>query len=162
MATKNEKAVHDFLKHSNDGKNIPFEERPLDIIKYPALTIYQIEFKKHKNLYSFYNSEKCVDEFLQNVRYRFHATSKKWFKCSFTIENTQNSINADLHPLINTRYWTTETYDSIYFNDFIFYSLENNILKSVIVNQMSGSSWYFKCFLHLAVKISDTEVKMSV
>ena len=119
MATKNEKAVHDFLKHSNDGKNIPFEERPLDIIKYPALTIYQIEFKKHKNLYSFYNSEKCVVEFLQNVRYRLNATSKKWFKCSFTIENTQNSINTDLRPLISTRYCTTETYDSIYFNDFI-------------------------------------------
>ena len=102
MATKKEKAVHDFLKHYNDGKNIPFEERPLDIIKYPALTIYQIEFKKHKNLYSFYNSEKCVDECLQNVRYRFHATSKKWFKCSFTIENRQNSTNTYLHPLINT------------------------------------------------------------
>ena len=27
-------------------KNIPFEERPLDIVKYPALVIYQIEFKK--------------------------------------------------------------------------------------------------------------------
>ena len=119
LATKKEKAIHDFLKHYNDGKNILFEERSLDIIKYAALTIYQIEFKKHKNLYSFYNSEKCVDEFLQNVRYRFHATSKKWFKCSFTIENKQNSINTDLRPLISTRYCTTETYDSIYFNDFI-------------------------------------------
>ena len=156
LATKKEKAVHDFLKHYNDGKNIPFEERPLDIIKYPALTIYQIELR------TFYNSEVCVDEFLQNIRYRFHAASKKWFKCSFTIQNTQNSINTDLHPLINTRYWTTETYDSIYFNDFIFYSLKNDILKRVMVNQMSGSSWYFKRFLHLAVKVLDSEVKMSV
>ena len=46
ITTKKEKAAHDFLKHYNDGKNIPFEERPLDIIKYPALVIYQIEFKK--------------------------------------------------------------------------------------------------------------------
>ena len=76
MATKKEKAVHNFLKRYNDGKSILFEERPLDIIKYPALKIYKIEFKKHKNLYSFYNSEKWVDEFLQNVSYRFHATSK--------------------------------------------------------------------------------------
>ena len=43
---KERKAAHDFLKHYNDGKNIPFEERTLDIIKYPALVIYQIEFKK--------------------------------------------------------------------------------------------------------------------
>ena len=67
-----------------------------------------------------------------------------------------------MHPLINIRYWTTETCNSIYFNDFIFYSLKNDILKRVIVNQMSGSSWYFKRFLHLAIKILDSEVKISV
>ena len=65
-----------------------------------------------------------------------------------------------MQPLINTRYWTTETYDSI--NDFIFYSLKNDILKRVMVNQMSGSSWYFKRFLHLAVKTLDSGVKMPV
>ena len=63
---------------------------------------------------------------------------------------------------MNTHYWTTETYDSIYFNDFIFYSLKSDILKRVIVNQMSGSSWYFKRFLHLALKILDAEVEISV
>ena len=162
IMTKKEKAVHDFLKHYDGGKNIPFEERPLDVIKYHALLIYQIEFKKHKNFHSFYNSEKCVDEFLNNVKYRFNSTIKKWFKYSFTIANTQNSIRNDLQPLMNTHYWTTETYDSIYFNDFIFYSLKSDILKRVMVNQMSGSSWYFKRFLHLAVKILDAEVEISV
>ena len=44
----------------------------------------------------------------------------------------------------------------------LIYSLKNDILKRVIVNQMSGSSWYFKRFLHLAVKMLDSEVKMSV
>ena len=125
------------------------------------LVIYQIEYKKYKNLYSFYNSEKCVDEFLQNIKYRFHATTKKRFKCSFIIENTQNSIRNDLQPLLNTRYWTTETYDSIYFSNFIFYSLKNDILKRVLVNQLSGSSWYFKRFLNLTVKILDADIKIS-
>ena len=68
------------------------------------------------------------------------VTNKKWFKCSFTIENTQNGSSADLQALTDIRYWTTETYDSIYFNDFILYSLKADILKRVIVNQMSGSS----------------------
>ena len=77
LATRKEKAKHDFLKHSSDGKNILFEEKPLDIIRYPALTIYQIEYKKYSNLYPFFNSEKCVEEFLQNVKNRFHTTSKK-------------------------------------------------------------------------------------
>ena len=51
LATQKEKAIHDFLKH-NDGKSIPFEEKLLDIIRYPAMTIYQIEFKKY-NSYPF-------------------------------------------------------------------------------------------------------------
>ena len=147
LTTNKEKATHGLVKE------IPFEEKPLDIIQPPALTIYKIGFKKYKNQYSFYNSEKCVDDFLKNVKYRFQVTNKKWFKCSFTIENTQNSIRNDLLPLNNTRYWTTETYDSISFNDFILHSLRSDILKRVIVNQMSGSSWYFKRFLSLALKI---------
>ena len=83
-------------------------------------------------------------------------------KCSFIIENTQNSIHPDLQPLLNTRYWTTETYKSIYFNDFIFYALRQDILKRVIINTMSGSSWYFKRFVYLAVKILDGEVEISI
>ena len=102
-----------------------------------------------------------MDQFLQNVKFRFRATTEKGFKCSFTIENTQNSIRVDLKPLLNTSYWNTETYNSIYFNDFVFYSLKNDILKRVIVNQMSGSSWYFKRFLNLAVKILDADIKIS-
>ena len=95
------------------------------------------------------------------MKYRFQATNKKWFKCSFTIENTQNSIRTDLLPLTNTRYWTTETYNGIYLNDFILHSLTSDILKRVIANQMCGSSWYFKRFLCFALKILDSEVNIS-
>ena len=75
----------------------------------------------------------------------------------FKIHKTQ----LDLQPLVNTRYWTTETYDSVYFNDFILQSLKFDILKRVINNQMSGSLWYFKRFLSLAIKILDSEAKIS-
>ena len=103
LTTKKEKAKHDFLKHYDAGKEIPFEEKPLDIIQLHALTIYKIEFKKYSEQYPFYDSEKCVDDSLKNVKYRFQATNKKWFKCSFTIENTENSIRPDLQALTNTR-----------------------------------------------------------
>ena len=162
LTTKKEKAVHDFLKHYNEGKEIHFEEKRLDIIRYPALLIYQIEYKKYSNHYSFFNSKKCVEEFLQKVKYRFHTTSKKWFKCSFIIENTQNSIRPDLEPLLNTRYWTNKTYDSVYFNDFIFHAMKYDILKRVINNNMSGTSWYFKRFLYIAIKILDGEVEILI
>ena len=89
LPTKKERIQHDFLEHYYHRKQIPFEERPLDIIRYPALAIYQIEYKKYSTLYPFYDSEKCANEFLLNVKQRFHVTNSKWFKCSFTIENQQ-------------------------------------------------------------------------
>ena len=159
LATEKEKAVHNFLKHYDDGKSIPFEEKPFDIERYPALTKYSIEFKKHSSFYNFYDSEKCVDDFLRNVKYRFQSSSKKWFKCSFIIENIQNSIRSDLQPLLNTRYWTTQTYDSTYFNDFSFFGLRQDILNRVLINTMSGSAWHFKRFISLAAKILDGEVE---
>ena len=140
LTAEKEKAVHEFLKRYNEGKNVTFEERLLDILRYSGLLIYSIEFKKYNNFYNFYSSEKCVDEFLRNVKYKFKATSKNWFKCSFIIENKQNSIRPD----------------------FIFYALKQEILKRVIRNSMSGSSWYFKCFVYLAVKILDGEVEISI
>ena len=71
-----------------------------------------------------------------------------------------DSIRLDLEPLLNTRYWTTETYDSTYFNDFIFFGLRQDILKWVIINDMSGSPWHFKRFVYLALKVLDAEVKI--
>ena len=56
LATEKQTAVHDFLKHYDDGKSIPFEEKPLDIIRSPALTIYSIEFQKHSSFFNFYDS----------------------------------------------------------------------------------------------------------
>ena len=77
LPNKKEKAHHDFLKHYNEGKEIPFEEKPLDIIRYPALTIYKIEYKHYSQFYPFYDSEKCVTEFLLNVKQRFHVSNTK-------------------------------------------------------------------------------------
>ena len=89
LVNDEQKSVHNFLKYYEHGKTIPFEEKPLDILKLPALTIYSIEFRKHQNFYDFYNSQLCIDDFLRNVKYRFKTGSRKWFNCSFTIENIQ-------------------------------------------------------------------------
>ena len=161
LISEKHKATDDFLKHYEDGKNIPFEEKPLDILKFSALTIYSVDFQKHSEFYDFYNSEKCVDDFLNNVKYKFKSNEKNSFKRSFYIKNKQNSVTSNLQPLIDTRYWITETYDGKYFNDFIFSGLTQDILKRVIVNNMSGSSWYFKCFIYLAVKVLDLKFEIS-
>ena len=101
----------------------------------------------------------CVDDFLRNVKHKFKAGSKKWIKRSFTIENIQKSLYQGLQPILNTRYWTTPTHDGVYFNDFIFFGLKQDILSRVIINGMSGSSWHFKQFISLAAKILDNDVE---
>ena len=74
----------------------------------------------------------------------------------------KKSLYPDLQPIINSRYWSTATYDSIYYNDFIFFGLKQDILNRVIINCMSGSSWHFKRFISLAVKILDDAAKAAI
>ena len=71
------------------------------------------------------------------------------------IENIQKPLYHGLQPILNSRYWSTATYDSIYFDDFTFFGLKQDILSRVIIKGMSGSSWHFKHFISLAVKILD-------
>ena len=78
------------------------------------------------------------------MRSRFKPSGLKLTKCSFVIENIQQSAFENLRPILNTRYWTTDVYKATYFNDFVFYGLRKNILRKVIVNGMSGSSWKFR------------------
>ena len=159
LTTDKHKSVHNFLQHYDEGKNIPFEDKPIDILRFNGLTIYSVEFQKHKDFYNFFNSEEVVDDFLRNVKYKFKPGGKKWIKCSFTIENIQQSPYQDLRPIINSRYWTTPPYEATYFNDFIFFGLRQNILSRVIVNGMTGSSWHFKRFVSLSLKVLDINVE---
>ena len=93
------------------------------------------------------------------MKYKFKSGCKKWIKCSFIIESIQNSLYPSLRSIINNRYWTTAPYESVYFNDFIFFGLKQVILNRVIINGMSGSSWHFKRFISLSVKTLDNEAE---
>ena len=64
------------------------------------------------------------------------SNQKNRFKCSFYVEKKQNFVTPNLKPLLDTRYWTTETYDGKYFNDFIFFGLRQDISKRAVVNNM--------------------------
>ena len=125
------------------------------------VTFYSLEYSKYKDFYNFYISEDCVD-FLINLKYRFKSGSKKWIKCSFAIENIQNALYQGLRPILNSRYWSTSPHEGNYFNDFIFYGLKQEILSIVISNGMSGSSWHFKRFISLSVKVLDNDAEAVV
>ena len=154
------KAEHDFLNHFSEGKEQPFENKPLNIrVLENKITIYSIEYSKHKDSYDFFDSEKCVNDFLLNCRNKLKKTEQnKTFKCSFTIQNQQKSAIPSAPPSLDTRYWSTSVYDSVFFNDFIFFSIKSDILNKVIQNGLSGSSWYFHKFLSLSLKVLEGEI----
>ena len=148
-----------FFWQHDEGKIIPFEDKPFDILRFTGLTMCSVEFQKHKDFYNFFNSVGVVDDFLRNVKYKFKPGGEEWIKCSFSIENIQQSPYQDLRPIINIRYWTTPPYERTYFNDFIFFGLRQNILSRVIVNGMTGSFWHFKRFVSLSLKVLDINVE---
>ena len=50
LTSQKHKSIHNFHKHYEEGKSIPFEEKQIDIVKVYGLTIYSIEFQKQRYL----------------------------------------------------------------------------------------------------------------
>ena len=134
-------------------KMICLKINPLILKKTANLLKFEITVKKHGEYYDFENSEEVVDDFLKNVHSRFKLSGLKLIKCSFVIENIQQPVFENLTSILNTRYWTTDVYKGACFNDFVFHGLRQNILSKVIVNGMSGSSWKFRRFVMLSLKV---------
>ena len=59
------KVKHDFLKHYEQGQDTVFEDKPIDIINNHQILKYKISAKKFGEYHDFYNSEKLVDDFLE-------------------------------------------------------------------------------------------------
>ena len=64
--------------------------------------------------------------------------------------------------MLDTRYWSTTPYSGIYFNDFILFGLKQEILNRVIINGLSGSSWYFNRFVSLSLKILTNNFEIQI
>ena len=149
------KVEHDFLNHFSEGKIQPYENKPIEIKK--------IYYSEHKDSYNFFDSEKCVTDFLLNCKYNFKNTDQnKSFKCSFTIQNQQKSAIENNLPSFDIRYWSISVHESVFFNDFIFFALKSEVLNRVIHNGLSGSSWFFYKFASLSLKVLEGEIILSV
>ena len=99
-----------------------------------------------------------MDEFLLNVKSRIRQSAEGDFviKFSFSLENVQPSPFENELSIVNSRYWSTEAYQTKLFNDYIYFNLRERILKRVINNGMSGSAWNINQFLYVSVKILDS------
>ena len=72
LSTENFKVKHDFLKHYHDGENIPFEDKPLEIVRTNNITKYEVSVNKHSEYYyNFEDAEQVADDFLRNVCSKF-------------------------------------------------------------------------------------------
>ena len=80
------------------------------------------------------------------------------FKCTLTIVNSQPAPRAEFAEITNSRVWQTNVYDGVYFNNFIKSNLAQDILKRVIMNDMTGGSWRFKRFDRICLAVSSYEI----
>ena len=126
-----QKKIHDFIRHCEDGQVKPFELKPMDMEQYGLITKYAISTYKHYKEYDIYDAESVVTDFLSNIKNRFVANNDIITKVGFTIENIQPSPKELGAPIINSRYWSNEPYRTRYFNDYVFFSLKENIEKEL-------------------------------
>ena len=59
-----------------------------------------------------------------NIKNRVGRFDNDFFvKCGFSLENIQPSPFENDHPIKNSRYWSTESHQTILFNDFVYFNL---------------------------------------
>ena len=81
------------------------------------------------------------------------------FKCTFTIMNRQPPPAAGFVELTDSKVSQIDVYEGVYLNDFIKANLVEDILKRVIVNDMTGSNWRFKRFDRLCLAVNSNQIK---
>ena len=57
------------------------------------------------------------------------------------------------------RIWMTNVYTCKFFNEFVRGQIKNDLMKRVIINRMSGSSWRFKRFECITMIVSRIDKK---
>ena len=124
--------------------------------------MYCINFLEPGSFYDFYNSREVASEFLTVFENNFIPNTdlrQSRFKCSFTIVNRQPAPRDGFAEITDIRIWQTIVYDGIYFNDFIKSDLDNDILKRVIMNGISGSCWRFKRFDRICITVNGDDLR---
>ena len=110
--------------HYDDGKKIPIDRKPMDIIETDYITRYEISHEKHLEYYSFFSSEELIEDFLMNVRSIFKTTGLEVsIMCGFSIQNFQVAPTAVKVPMSNSRYWSTSVYRTVCFSDHVYFQL---------------------------------------
>ena len=91
-----------------------------------------------------------IDIFLEVLYRAFDSQNLTYkFQGYFEIINQQRS--PEFHYLTDQKVWLADVYCFKYFNEIVGGEIKDEIIKRVIVNGQSGSSWFFKCFNRLNI-----------
>ena len=160
------KVKHNFLKHYGKGLSIDDNtdgnlDKPINIINIPPIRKIEITFKEHSSFYDFIDSVAVVDSFLAQVKNLMqNYKNNVLLRAGFSIENVQQPLDNYSEPLVQTRYWSTKPFQTKSLNDFVLFKVREDILKRVLINELSGSAWNFNKFNYLNVKILNTSYEL--
>ena len=91
---------------------------------------------------------------LFNVKNKIQRSNVEFLiRSGFRLENIQSALDVYNEPLKNSRYWTTDPIQTKSFNNYVYFTIRESILKRVINNGLTGSSWHFNRFLYINIKI---------
>ena len=140
------KKNHMFLLHYNQtGGSRMNQQLPVNVLRRGPVKYFSINYQQHKN--DFFQ-ESVTDDFLQAVYNNFVSNNEYKIQGYAEITNQQQE---DFIVSESTRVWLTNTFTTHHFNPYVRGSIKIEILKRVIVNGMTGSSWCFKRFQRLTI-----------
>ena len=146
--------------HYQFGGQCSVQDKPINILKRSNfLTIFSINYDQHSDFYNFYNSEQIIDNFSTVVENRFAPGKSVEVQVLFSLINFQSPENEFSVKILDKRAWMTDVFDCIFFNNYIRIGFRNEILKRVIVNGLTGSSWRFKRFNRIAINVKNKKLK---
>ena len=111
--------MHVFLNYYPDGKRDVFEKKN-NYIKYSGnIKPYKISASRHSNHFKFKDAESLLNDFVNNFRSNFESSSQVIMEWGFLIENLQAVLVESCEPIVNIRYWSTDPYQTTFFNDYV-------------------------------------------
>ena len=124
---------------------------PINVLRRSIITYYSINFL-------FYDAKKAVDDFAVAFEKVFNLRKKVKLQGSMELINYMPTDIIELERSI----WMTDVYVCKFFNSFVKGEIKNDLMKRVIVNQMTGCSWRFKRFERTTFIVTDINKKSIV
>ena len=128
------------------------QQLPINILRRGPITYYSINYQQHKHFYDFFD-KKILETFFNSVKDVFVNDERDEFKMQGYAE-IKNYLQTEIVQLEHIRVWLTNAFIGRYFNDFVRGSMKEYILKRVIINGSTCSSWLFNQFNKLQVIVT--------